>query len=58
MISYNNSDWPAVYQNTRKAQRQWGMIAQVLEKTGANVLDWGMMYRAVDQSVLLNVSEI
>ena len=46
-IAYNNSDWAAVYQNLRKERRWWGVIAQVMEKTGATVRDRGMMYKAV-----------
>ena len=57
-ISYNKSDWPAVNKNLRKAQRQWGMIERVLAKTEAMVRDRGMMYKAVEQSVLLYDSEI
>ena len=34
------------------------MITRVLAKKGATVRDCGMMYQAVDQSVLLYVSEI
>ena len=44
--------------NLRKAQRQWGMIERVLVKTEAMVRDRGMMYKAVEQSVLLYDSEI
>ena len=33
------------------------MIARVLENTGATLQDWGMMYKAVTQLVLLYGSE-
>ena len=33
------------------------MIARVLENTGATVRDRGMMYKAVEQSLILYVSE-
>ena len=36
-ISYNNRNWAAVYQNLRKDQRLWGMVARVLESTGATM---------------------
>ena len=36
MITYNNSNWAAVYLNMRKARRRWGMVARVLEKDGSN----------------------
>ena len=52
-ITYKKSDWPEVYQNLKKARRWWGMIARVLAKTGATVRVYGMMYKAVDQLVIL-----
>ena len=30
-ITYNNSNWAAVYQNLRKYRMWWGMVARVLE---------------------------
>ena len=36
-ISYNNSDWTAVYLNLRKARRRWGMTVRVIERVGATV---------------------
>ena len=56
-IAYNNSDWAAVYHNLRKAWRWCGMIVRVLEKKVATVRAQGMMYKSVDQLVLLYVSE-
>ena len=47
-----------MYQNLRKAQRQWGMITRVLEKTRETVQDHGMMYKVVAKSVILYISEI
>ena len=47
-----------MYQNLRRAQRQWGMIEGVMAKTGETVQDRGMMYNAVDQLVLLYGSEL
>ena len=44
-------------QNLREAQRRWGVIVRVLEKVGATVQAFGMMYKAVAQSVLLYISE-
>ena len=52
-ISYNNIDWMEVYQNLRKAWRRWGMIDKVLVKTGATVQARGVVYKALDQSILL-----
>ena len=56
-ISYNNSDWAAVYLNLQKYRRRWGMISRVLERTRAIVRARGAMYRVVVQSVLLYRSE-
>ena len=42
-----------VYLNLRKSQRQWGMIARVLERTEATVQDPVTMYKVVAQPVLL-----
>ena len=36
-ISYNNSDWAAVYLNLHKARRPWTMLARVLERMGETV---------------------
>ena len=52
-IAYNNSDWTAVFQNLRKAQRRWGIISKLLTKTGAKVWARRMTYKAVVQIMLL-----
>ena len=52
-IVYNHSDWPAVFHNSSKARRRWGVILKVLTNTGEMVQDRGMMYTAVAQKVLL-----
>ena len=57
-ITYNNINWAAVYLNLRKDRRRWGMLARVLERTGATMKARGEMYNAVAQSVLLYGSEI
>ena len=56
-ITYNNRDWEAVYHNTWKARRRWGMISKVLIKTEATVQDQGMFYKAVDCTVLIYGSD-
>lgn len=33
MVMYYNSDWLSLYRNLRKAQRRWGIVAEVLGKT-------------------------
>ena len=57
-ITYKNSDWKTVYQNLRKARRRWVMIARVMANTEATVQAHEIMYKEVDQSVLLYGSEI
>ena len=42
-ITFNNSNWAAVYLNLRKDRMRWGMIARVLERTGATVRARGAM---------------
>jgi hypothetical protein len=36
ILTYNNSDWPTLYRNLRKAQSRWAMIVRVLDKEGAS----------------------
>ena len=48
-IAYNNSNWPAIYQNLMKARSWWRMIARVLVKMRAMVQARGMMYNEVHQ---------
>ena len=55
--AYNNSNWLAMFQNLNKAQRQWGVILEVLKNPGAMVRAHGMMYKAVEQLVLLYGSD-
>ena len=57
-ITYSNSDWSAVYLNLRKSWRRWGVVARVLESTGATGRARGAMYEAVEQLVLLYGREI
>ena len=52
-IAYNNSDWPAIHRNLKRAQQRWGMVSRVLERTGASPRVRGMFYKAVVQAVLL-----
>ena len=57
-ITYNNSDWAAVYLNLRKARRRWGIIARVLKSIGETVRSWRAMYKEVTQLVMLYGSKI
>ena len=57
-VAYNNSNWEALYQNLRKDQRRWGMLAKVLTKSGAVVWSQEMIYKTVVQTVLPYGSKI
>ena len=46
-----------MYINTRNEKRQWELMAKVLTKTVATVLEQAMMYKVVFQMVLLYRSE-
>ena len=46
-----------MYINTRNEKRQWELMAKVLTKTVATVLERAMMYKVVFQMVLLYRSE-
>jgi hypothetical protein len=52
-MASNNSDWPTLYYNLKKAQQRWGMISRVLVHDGASPKAMGMFYKAVVQAVLL-----
>ena len=52
-LAYNNSDWPALYRNLKKARVKWGMLSRLLERNGVPPKARGMFYQAVVQSVLL-----
>ena len=52
-ITYNNSDWEAVYRNLQKAWRYQGMISKMLTKTVATVQSLGMLYKAVSHTLIL-----
>ena len=51
IFAFNNSYWASLYQNLRKAQRCWGVVAKLLTKTGATVQLREMLYRVVVQTV-------
>ena len=58
MVTFNNSDCSSLYINLRKAQRQWGVVAEVLGNTGVLVKAQAMMCKAVVQELILYGSEI
>ncbi len=53
VIAMNNSDWPALFHNLKKARQRWAMVSKVLDKQGASMRCRGLFYKAVVQSVLL-----
>ena len=53
LIASNNSDWPSIYHNLKKAQARWRMVSRVLIRDGASPAAMGMFYKAVVQAVLL-----
>jgi transaldolase len=53
LLASNNSDWPTLYYNLKKAQQCWGMISWVLVQDGASTRAMGVFYKAVVQAVLL-----
>ena len=36
-VTYNNSDRAALYNNLRKAEQRWDMVAKVLRQTGEHI---------------------
>ena len=57
-VTFNNSDWEALYINLRKAPWKLGMVEMVLVNRGGTTKAREMMYKAVVQAVLLYGSEI
>ena len=52
-VSYNNSDWAALYHNLSKTRKWWEMAEKVVRKTEAEVRVQRMIYKEIVQSVLL-----
>ena len=57
-ISYNNSNWTAMYQNRQKARQLWRMISNVLMKIVWTVRACGILYKLVAQTLILYESNI
>ena len=53
-IMYNNSDWEALYINLRKYQRRWGIVANVMGKTGAPIKACTMISKVVFQTAIIH----
>ena len=56
--AFNNSDWADLYQNLRKAEHRWGMVAKVLPQMVTTVRMWVTLYKTVVKTVLLYGSKI
>ena len=46
-ITYNNSDWAALYINFQISQRIWGIVAKVMGNMGATIKARAMIYKAL-----------
>ena len=57
MLSYNNSDTPAIRRNLKRARQVWGRISTVIAKDSVPAPIAGMFYQAVVTAVLLYGSE-
>lgn len=57
ILSEDNTDWPAVLKNVKKARAKWAMVRKVLVRDQASPRVSGYFYKAVVQSVLLYGSE-
>ena len=56
-VAFDNRDWTEMYENLRKAQKRWVVVAKVLTKTGATVRAQEIIYKVVLQTVLLYESD-
>jgi Reverse transcriptase (RNA-dependent DNA polymerase) len=56
-ISTTSNDQVAINYNLQKAKKQWGRIANILRREGAEPKTMGNFYRSVIQSVLLYSSQ-
>jgi len=57
ILSADDSDWPAIYLNLKKARSRWARVYRVLSRTEANPRVSGYFYKAIIQSVLLYCCE-
>ena len=52
-LSHNDDDTPCIKERLKGARRQWGCIARILKREGANSVCMARFYMAVVQAVLL-----
>ena len=57
VIMNTDDDWPAVASNIRKARANWGRLARILGREGADLKVTRSFYTAVTQHVLLFAAE-
>ena len=53
VLTNTDDDWPAVANNTSKAQASWGRLARILGRDGADLKVTRSFYTTVTQQVLL-----
>ena len=53
VLTNTDDDWPAVAGNIRKARANWGRLARILGREGADLKVTRSFYTAVTQQVLL-----
>lgn len=56
-LDRQNSDWPALFKNLKKAKQKWALISRPLIRTGVSPKVVGMFCKAIVQAVLLCASE-
>lgn len=54
IVACNDSDWPSLCWNLKRARAKWGMLSRLLEKNGVSKKAKGMFHEAVVQSILLH----
>jgi hypothetical protein len=53
ILSANDSDWPSILTQLKKARARWGSLSRILIRDGATPRISGFFYKAVTQAVLL-----
>ena len=56
-VTYNNSNWAALYHIIWKKRRWWGVVGKVVTNAEATVQAQGNFYKAIMQFVLLYVGD-
>ena len=53
MLSFDDSDWPAIFSNLQRVLMKWESFSHLLGQEGDDIRTSGRFYVAVVQSVLL-----